>query len=762
MQGLTENQVQNRIQNNQVNHKLKSNSRTYKEIFYSNIFTYFNVINLILFVFVLSVKSHKNALFFIVVLSNSAVGIIQEIRAKKVLDKLEILVENQVVVIRDGTTKNISIHQLVVDDLMVCKEGMQVPSDCQLIEGQLELNESLLTGESKPQTKRKGSKVFSGTFVTAGEAVCQVTHVGKDNYSEKLILEAKKFKRHKVELKESLDKILKAVGFLLVPTGLILFYNQRQVLDLSYTDSVVKTVAAVIGMIPSGLVFLTSIALALSAIRLAKKRILVQELYCVETLARIDVLCLDKTGTITEGNLRVHQVEVLPETDDKIVYEVMSNYCRVFPRGNATSQALYSYFSPIETYAEIKVLPFSSDRKYSAIQFEGSGTYYLGAFQFLFPNDSSKISEKMVQALKEGYRVIALAKSNQPLEESKLPEDLEVAAYILMKDKVRGSSAKTINYFKNQGVRCKVISGDDPQTVARIAEEAKVEGAEQWVDASLLSDEELKEKIFDYHIFGRVTPIQKKLIVEALQSKNHVVAMVGDGVNDVPSLKKADISIALGSGSDAAKNTANIILLDSDFSCMPNVVDEGRRVINNLCNASSMFLIKTIFSITLTLLTIVLVSEYPFSPIQLTIISSFSVGIPTFFMQFEPSFQRVEGNFLKKAIARALPFALLIALSIAGFIVVQHQKNFSKEVFSTASTFQTAIIYTMALYFIYSPLTKYRVKVISLVQLSLFLILVSLGVFLGLVPLSLLMILGILGTSIIAWIIVCYWFERMK
>lgn len=706
--GLTKEEVQKRIAEGKVNTLDLMITRSYKDIFISNIFTFFNLINVLLFMLIVMVHSYKNGLFIFTILANTVVGIIQEVRSKRVLDKLSIITVNQVDVLRDGVQSQIPIHDIVLDDCIIIKAGMQVPADSLVLSGRIEVNEALLTGESKPQIKESGSMIFSGSFVTSGEVKCKVTHVGKDNYAQKIISEAKKYKSHKSELKRSISTILKVISCLIVPVGILMFYNQFYRLDSTFQMAIVKTVAALVGMIPEGLVFLTSVALALSVIRLASQDTLVRELYCVETLARVDVLCLDKTGTITEGIMKVVDAEMLHDFDFE---KVIGNYIRIFASGNATAMALVDSYEKRDDLKVVDQIDFSSDRKYSAITVKDVGTYYLGAAQILFPEHQA-VLDKAKQYAQDGYRVVVLGLNTT--SDSHL--DCIPCAIIKIQDVLRSNAKETIQYFYDQEVVCKVISGDDPITVSSIAEKVGIKNAKDWVDASKLSDEELREAMLTATIFGRVTPQQKKIMVDALQQAGHTVAMTGDGVNDVPALKKADVSVAMASGSDAAKNVANIVLLDSDFSHLPFVVKEGRRVINNIRNASSMFLVKTGFSVALAILTIIFVRTYPFQPIQLTVISMFAVGIPTFLLQFEPNFTRVEKDFLRVAFRNAFPSAILIVGAIAIGMIYASNHQVSEAMLSTFCTLQTAILYTSTLYFVYRPLTKYRIMVIVSMQ----------------------------------------------
>ena len=632
MTGLTDEQVNARIAEGKVNADENPNTRTYKQIVRENTLTFFNFLNLVLLVLVLLVGSYKNAFFVCIIIINTLIGIAQEIRAKKTIDKLAILTARKSVVIREGQKWTVPTEELVLDDVVCLKTGDQVPADARILEGSLEVNESLLTGESDNLPKNEGDELFSGSFVTSGEACCQIIHVGKDNYAAQITSEAKEFKRHNSELKNSLNAILKVISIIIVPLGALLFYKQYYIVGDTFRDSVVSMVAGVLGMIPEGLVLLTSVALTLGALVLANKKTLVQELYCIETLARVDTLCLDKTGTITEGTMCVERVEpyvstgrvetaatesesaesteaeVQVQTDSAFMEEIdviMGNMMYVLKDQNATIDALRKRFPAKQDMTLEHVIPFSSDRKYSGAVFEEKGTYLMGAAQFLFPEGDEELTEKCQSYAEEGLRVLVLAHSPQNAEGTELPEGLEPLALMLLTDVIREEAPDTLAFFDSQEVDLKVISGDDPVTVAAIARRAGLKNADSYVDATTLTtEEELQDAVAQYSVFGRVTPQQKKAMVQALQSQGHTVAMTGDGVNDVLALKEADCSIAMAQGSDAAKNIANVVLLDSNFASMPHIVNQGRRVVNNIRTAASMFLIKTMFSVMLSLLSI--------------------------------------------------------------------------------------------------------------------------------------------------------------
>lgn len=748
MTGLTDEQVNARIAEGKVNADENPNTRTYKQIVRENTLTFFNFLNLVLLVLVLLVGSYKNAFFVCIIIINTLIGIAQEIRAKKTIDKLAILTARKSVVIREGQKWTVPTEELVLDDVVCLKTGDQVPADARILEGSLEVNESLLTGESDNLPKNEGDELFSGSFVTSGEACCQIIHVGKDNYAAQITSEAKEFKRHNSELKNSLNAILKVISIIIVPLGALLFYKQYYIVGDTFRDSVVSMVAGVLGMIPEGLVLLTSVALTLGALVLANKKTLVQELYCIETLARVDTLCLDKTGTITEGTMCVERVEPYVstgrvetavtesesaesteaeeqvQTDSAFMEEIdviMGNMMYVLKDQNATIDALRKRFPAKQDMTPEHVIPFSSDRKYSGAVFEEKGTYLMGAAQFLFPEDNEELTEKCQAYAEEGLRVLVLAHSSQNAEGTELPEGLEPLALMLLTDVIREEASDTLAFFDSQEVDLKVISGDDPVTVAAIARRAGLKNADSYVDATTLTtEEELQDAVAQYSVFGRVTPQQKKAMVQALQSQGHTVAMTGDGVNDVLALKEADCSIAMAQGSDAAKNIANVVLLDSNFASMPHIVNQGRRVVNNIRTAASMFLIKTMFSVMLSLLTIFFGNAYPFEPIQMSLISACAVGIPTFLLAQENNYEKIDHTFLRHVFINAFPAAITITFCVFAVMLVCQNVYHSMAMLNTACVLVTGWNYMAALKTVYAPLNTYRKVIIYGMQFIFF------------------------------------------
>ena len=795
MTGLTNEEVQERIAQGQVNNNENPNTRTYKQIILENTLTFFNFLNLVLLVLVLLVGSYKNSMFVGIIFINTVIGIIQEIRAKKTIDKLAILTESKTVVLREGKKWKISTEKLVVDDLIFLKAGEQVPTDAKILEGSLEVNESLLTGEADNLPKNTGDELFSGSFVTAGQACCQIIHVGSDNYASRITSEAKEFKRHNSELRNSLNAILKVISIIIVPLGAMLFYKQYYFVGDNIRDSVVNMVAAVLGMIPEGLVLLTSVALTLGALKLAQKKTLVQELYCIETLARVDTLCLDKTGTITEGTMCVEAVESYPPVYDEIsgeaagnktesgeskndrtessdlvevsaaseisavsaaeaiakedgssilspreeseagtetysqedpekireIEHIMGNLLSVLKDQNATADALRARFKVSQDMELDHVIPFSSDRKYSGAAFKDTGTYLMGAVQFLFPEGNPELAEYCSGFAKEGLRVLVVAHSENVNEGTEIPAGLEPIGLLLLTDVIRQEAPDTLAYFESQGVDLKVISGDDPVTVSAIARRAGLKNAEQYVDATTITtQEQMDEAVATYSVFGRVTPQQKQAMVKSLQAQKHTVAMTGDGVNDVLALKEADCSIAMAEGSDAAKNIANVVLLDSNFAAMPEIVNQGRRVVNNIRTAASMFLIKTIFSVLLSLITIFFGDAYPFEPIQMSLISACAVGIPTFLLAQENNYEKIDHTFLRHVFMNAFPAAVTITGCVFSVMLVCQNVYHSNAMLNTACVLVTGWNYMAALKTVYAPLNTYRKVIIYSMQVIFF------------------------------------------
>ena len=706
--GLTDQQVQERIHAGYLNTIEKPITKSYQAIFKDNVFTLFNLINAILAGLIIFIGSYKNLLFLGVVISNIVIGVFQEIRAKHVLDKLSLITKPYVRVLRNGNIKELHMHQLVIDDVTYLSTGSQICADSVVREGKLEVNESLITGESDNIVKRAGDTLYSGSFVVSGNATVQIIHVGKENYAQTIVDDAKQFKKHKSELRDSINFIIKTIGIAIIPVGIFLFSKQLFLTETSMSDAIVSTVAALLGMIPEGLVLLTSVALAVGSVNLAKKKTLVQELYCIETLARVDTLCLDKTGTITEGNMRVEKcLPIAPHPFSMM--DILANMMVCLDDDNATAMAIRSMIKAREiNFVPTAHLSFSSARKCSAVTFENCGTYVLGAYEFVHCDQDQSIENNIALHASVGNRVLVLAHSEDPIIDDKIPNHTTILGLLILSDPIRKEAPQTLDYFLSQGVDVKIISGDDPKTVKEIAHKAKLKDYDRYVDVSMLTDEELKVAVNEYTVFGRVSPAQKKLMIHALKESGHVTAMIGDGVNDVMALKEADCSISVSQGSEAAKNIANLVLLDNNFANMPIIVDEGRRVINNIQRAASLFLVKTTFSIMVSILTLFFIKRYPFEPIQLTLISSLTIGIPSFFLALEANHSRVEGNFLLNVLGRALPGALCVVCSILYVNILSLIFPIHYEAMSTMCVLLTGANGLIVLYRVCYPFTYKR------------------------------------------------------
>ena len=671
--GLTDEQVEQRKKENLVNYDTSVPTKSIKRILFENFFTLFNFLNLFLAIAIFCVGSYKNMLFIFIVIINTAISTIQEIHSKKVVDKLSIMASSKSRVIRNGKKEEISVNDIVLDDILEFHTGNQIATDCIILGGTVQVNESFITGEPDSIEKKIGDMLLSGSYIVNGTCTAKVEHIAEDNFTAKISSGAKYVKKIKSEIMTSLQKIIRFLTFAIVPIGIALFYTQLQ--ETTFQDAVVKTVAAIIGMIPEGLVLLTSTVLAVSVIRLSKSKVLVQELYCIETLARVDTLCLDKTGTLTEGCMEVKNI--IPfNIEYSDMANILSNIAKFSDDENSTIQAIQNKFTNINNeFVPIQKVAFSSKTKWSGISFDKHGSYVLGAPEFVLKNNF-KSHQKQIEDFAQDYRVLVLAHSDNDFKNNSLPNDLELIGYVLILDKIRKEAKYTLSYFDKQGVDIKIISGDNPVTVSKIAKQVEVKNWDKYIDMSTLnSDEEIFEKDLanKFTVFGRVSPTQKQALVKSLQSSGKTVAMTGDGVNDVLALKASDCSIAMANGSDAAKNVSQLVLLDSNFASMPKVVAEGRRTINNLQRSASLFLVKTIYSTILALMFLLMSDVYPFIPIQLSLISVVTIGIPSFILALEPNNERVKGNFLRQVISKALPSGLCVAINI--FILSMLNRN---------------------------------------------------------------------------------------
>lgn len=663
--GLSLDEVNERLKQGKVNSSPKTLTKSIGQIFLTNTFTLFNAINLVLAFFVVLVGSYQNTLFIFAITCNTIIGIIQELRAKSTIDKLSVISAPHAKVIRDSQQLNISCEDIVLNDILELLPGQQICADCILLHGNsLSVDESLLTGESDCVLKHPNDKLYSGSFVVSGSGRAVVTTIGNDCYANKITNEARKMKAPYSELKSSLNKVIKAVSYIIFPLGAFLFIKQYLTIENNIRDAVVSTVASLVGMIPEGLILLTSVALAVGVIRLGKKKTLVQELACIETLARVDVLCLDKTGTITEGIIKVEDVIACNNTNISDIEQSFKELTSVLNDSNATFSAIRSYFGQSSNWKCIDNTPFNSHNKFSTATFESKGTYIIGAPEIIFPKNDD-LKNQVNEFSKKGLRVIALAHSCSNIEKDCIPHDASLMAIVLMSDVIRKDAKQTFDYFAKQGVTLKVISGDNPYTVSAVAKRAGLANADKCIDLSTIDENiQFTDIVEEYTVFARVSPKQKKELVVALQAKGHTVAMTGDGVNDILALKESDCSIALASGCDATKQASQLVLLNSNFSALIYVVAEGRRVVGNIERVASMYLVKTIASILLGALLVFLPFAYPFFPVHFTLVSSLAVGIPSFFLALEPNTERIKGNFLRKVLARTIPSSLVLVLGV--------------------------------------------------------------------------------------------------
>lgn len=689
------------VAKNKTNEVETKNSRSYKQIVHDNVFTLFNLINLILGLMVFVTGSYRNMLFVLLVLINMIIGIIQEIRSKNVLDELALLNVKKAKVLRDSRIEEIPAEEIVENDVLIVEPGDQMSVDAVVLDGHVECNESILTGESDAIEKTFGDTLMSGSFIVSGKAKAQAVRVGDDTYSYSIMNQAKREKRYPSELRDSIQTIIRFSTIILIPSGLVLLYKELFIEHLLWQEAFLSTVAAVIGMIPEGLVLLTSTALAIGSIKLAQKKVLIQELYCIETLARVDTLCLDKTGTITEGKMKVMHIECLDDITESEVKDILAEVYTALDDNNATAQAIREFAGQREA-AVSHTIPFSSDRKASGVEFADGNCFIIGAYSFVQQNTDPQIQAKIDSYAEQGMRVIVLAHASH-LSDT-LKGNHRILALICIQDVLREDIKETLDYFEDQGVDIKIISGDDPLTVTALAKKAGVRGRP--VDMSKVKD--IPKAVERYSIFGRVTPEQKKEMVLALKEQGHTVAMTGDGVNDVMALKEADCSIAMGTGSQAAKAISSVVLLNDQFDALPSVLREGRIVINNIQRSASLFLVKTLFSLGLTLITIFWLSAYPFKPIQLSLVSGLGTGIPGFVLALEPNEERVHGHFLRHVFGRAIPGAASVILSVVICYQFKGLLGMSSAQLSTICTIVATWNSLCVLYTVCEPMTRIR------------------------------------------------------
>ena len=713
--GLTDEQVRERVENGWTNEEVSAPALTTKEIIHNNVFTYFNLIFLVLAVLLCVVGSFRNLTFLPVILCNTLIGIIQEIRSKKALEKLTMLNAPKAEVIRNGHRSEIKAVDLVVDDIIILRAGNQICADAVVEEGELQVNESLLTGESDEITKKKGDRLMSGSFVVSGVCAARLEKVGVDSYISKLTLEAKAMQQgEKSEMIRSLDKLVKSVGIALIPIGIVLFWQGKFINGESFKESIVSMVAAIIGMIPEGLYLLASVALAVSAMRLASKKVLLHDMKSIETLARVNVLCVDKTGTITEPTMCVTDYIRLKNYDEEkfgAPDELLSDFVKHMEVDNGTMKALKDRFENGTGRKPLKIIPFSSKVKYSGVIFENEA-FVLGAPEFVLRDSYIRYKQELEEYSAKGYRVLIFGKYLGQPDGKPLTEEVVPLLYVLLTNKIREEAPATFKYFADQGVEVKVISGDNPLTVAETARQAGIKNADKYIDAGTLKTEaDIEKAVMQYTVFGRVVPEQKRQFVHALKRQGRTVAMTGDGVNDVLALKDADCSVAMASGSEAAVQASQVVLLESDFSRMPEVVMEGRRVVNNIQRSASLFLVKNLFSFLLAIFSLIFVITYPLEPSQVSLIGMFTIGIPAFFLALQPNKDIIKGHFLTNVFLKALPAGLTDVLAVGALVVFGRTFSVSPKDISTAATMLLAIVGFMILFKICQPFNLPRVLV---------------------------------------------------
>lgn len=725
-EGLTQEQVEQRKIQNLTNVETQKGGTTYTSIFIKNIFTWFNILTFAVAIALLVVNFKENiakCAFLVIVLINLAIGIIQEIKAKKTVDKLTLMTAPTAMVIRDGIKITIPVTDIVLDDIVYLELGKQVCADCVVVKGECEANESMLTGESVPVKKKLGEALYSGSFVSSGNCFARVVRVGDANYVARLASKAKKHKKPKSELRNSIAAIIKGVSVIIIPVAIFMTILGLAKMDLNTT--VQQTAGAIIGMIPSGMFLLTSIALAVSVIKLGKRNTMVKDLYCIEMLARVDTLCLDKTGTITDGTMQVHEVIDCKNNTGANVSTIVGSMLTATEDNNQTAIALSNHFGRNRELTAKVVMPFSSQKKLSAVTFEGFGTYFLGAPEFILKDVGAKGQKIINDNAKSGYRVIMLAHSPLEIKDDKLPATRKAVAYIVIEDHIRPEAIDTIKWFKENRVAVKVISGDNPMTVSEVAKRVGVENAEKYISLDGLSNNEVREAANVYTVFGRVSPEQKRILVKAMKAKGHTVAMTGDGVNDILALREADCSVAMASGSEAARNVSHLVLMDSNFSSMPEVVKEGRRVINNIQNSSSLYLMKTFMSAVLSILSVIFLycnisnDLYFFDTSNLLPLEMCIIGLPSVLLAFQPNKDLVEGHFMSNVFKKCIPGGVALVVAVlavylydllgagAGLSPLQLSGSFAGQY---KTMLIVAVVYTgfMALLVVCSPFDKYR------------------------------------------------------
>lgn len=735
--GLTDEQVNERVLEGNTNYVENRNTKTYKSIFFGNIFTFFNLLCFVVAGALIAVNAWSNLVFMLVILANMVIGIVQEIKAKKTIEKISLVTAPTAVVVRNGAQVDIPVSDIVLDDVILFTLGKQICADCIVMEGEVEVNESLLTGESNPIKKRKGDVLLSGSFVVSGKCFAKADKIGSSSYTAQLAVKAKEYKKAKSELLNSLNLIIKIIGIIIIPLAILTFYNNFNQVDATINSTIKKTAGSVIGMIPAGMFLLTSLALAVGVIKLAKKRTLVQDLYSIEMLARTDVLCLDKTGTITDGTMKVNSVIQLNSSLDNTINEIVGSMLTALDDNNQTSRALATYFGYSKELSAKEILPFSSKRKLSAVTFKNNQTFAFGAPEFILKTKNVEIEKLVKQYASKGFRVLLLAKCEGGIVKDNISNKVTPVALIVIEDRIREHAAETIEWFKQNGVAIKIISGDNPLTVSEVSKRVGVENAGNYISLEGLSEQQVIDAAEKYSVFGRVSPEQKFILVKALKSKGHKVAMTGDGVNDILALKEADCSIAMASGSEATRNVSHLVLLDSNFNSMPSVVAEGRRVVNNIQKSSSLYLMKTLFTIMITILCLIFSIKYPFSTNQILLLEWCVIGFPSFCLALQPNTEKIKGRFLVNLIAKSLPGALIFVVNVVACYIFTQFTGCADQ-FATMGSLVLTFSGLLVLYNVCKPIDVFRgILVAAMIVMSVLMIILIPGSFFEYVELSL-------------------------
>lgn len=701
--GLTNEEVNERVQDGYINYLETNTTKSYKSIFISNIFTFFNLLCFLIAGALMAVGSFDNLFFLFILVCNVMIGIIQEIKAKKTVEKITLVTSPTAKVIRNGKPLEIKTNEIVLDDILIFEFGNQISTDSIILKGEIEVNESLLTGESVSVKKKKGDLILAGSYVTSGSCVAKAEKIAEENYSSKLTIKAKRYKKPESELLRSLKIIIKVIGIIIVPLAILIFLNNRAILGNDIKLLVTKSAGSVIGMIPAGLFLLTSLALAVGVIKLAKKKTLVQDLYGIEMLSRASVLCLDKTGTITDGTMQVKQIKMLKKEDD--LNKIMSSYLCSMKTQNQTFSALKNYFGEQLCFESGKIMEFNSSKKYSAVELKNGKTYYLGAPEFVYKTKDKKFNNLVDNYAKEGYRVLVLCESIQKIDKT-LPKDLVPICLLNIEEKIRKEAKETIAWFNANGVQIKIISGDNPLTVSEISKKVGVVDSDKYISLEGMTKQQVIECAKEYSIFGRVSPEQKQILVKALKNLGHKVAMTGDGVNDILALKEADCSISVASGSEAARNVSHLVLLDSNFLNLPRVVEEGRRVVNNIVNSASLFLMKTFFTFVLTIFCLIMGINYPFTPNQVILLEFFTIGVPSFFLALQPNNKKINGTFISKVASKSLFYGSLLFLTFISCYLFDQQ--YIGGTYETMASISICFVGLVILLKICTPLNLYR------------------------------------------------------